>query len=190
MARPKSQEKRSAILGAAARVIATQGLAASTAVIAKESGVGHGSLFNYFVTKDDLLNALYIELKADLRSDVMVDYPRSGTVKEQVFHIWSRWVEWGIRFPAQARTLAQLRMSDVISPENRQSANSANEDVLDVVRRAASNGALRKQSLSFIGAMMEAMTAVAIDFSLAEPGRSKTYSTAGFEAFWSALAKG
>ena len=63
MARPKSDDKRSAILAAATAVIVRQGLSAPTAVIAKEAGVANGSLFTYFPTKANLFNALYLELK-------------------------------------------------------------------------------------------------------------------------------
>jgi AcrR family transcriptional regulator len=63
MPRPKSDEKRSAILEAATRIIVTQGLSAPTAGIAKEAGVANGSLFTYFETKTDLFNELYLELK-------------------------------------------------------------------------------------------------------------------------------
>ena len=60
MARPRSDEKRSAIMSAAIHVIASQGLGAATATIAKEAGVSNGSLFTYFQTKADLFNQLYI----------------------------------------------------------------------------------------------------------------------------------
>jgi hypothetical protein len=56
MARSKSDDRRSAIMSAAIRVIASQGLGAATATIAKEAGVSNGSLFTYFETKADLLN--------------------------------------------------------------------------------------------------------------------------------------
>jgi AcrR family transcriptional regulator len=68
MSRPKSDEKRSAILDAATRIIVTQGLSAPTAGIAKEAGVANGSLFTYFETKTDLFNQLYLELKIEMAS--------------------------------------------------------------------------------------------------------------------------
>ena len=64
--RPRSDEKRSAILQAATRVIVMQGLSAPTAGIAKEAGVANGSLFTYFETKTDLFNHPYLELKAEM----------------------------------------------------------------------------------------------------------------------------
>lgn len=66
MARPKSEDKKLALLDAAAVAIAQTGIAASTAVIARNAGVAEGTLFRYFATKDDLLNALYLHLKSDL----------------------------------------------------------------------------------------------------------------------------
>ncbi len=67
MARPKTGDKRSAILTAATAMIAAHGLGASTASIAKAAGIGEGSLFRYFATKDELLNELYRDLKDDMR---------------------------------------------------------------------------------------------------------------------------
>ena len=66
MPRPRSDEKRSAILEAATRIIVTQGLSAPTMGIAKEAGVANGSLFTYFETKPDLFNHPYLELKAEM----------------------------------------------------------------------------------------------------------------------------
>ena len=57
MARPRSDEKRGAIMAAATRVIAAEGLGAATAAIAQEAGVSNGSLFTYFETKTELFNA-------------------------------------------------------------------------------------------------------------------------------------
>jgi|GraSoi2013_100cm_1033763.scaffolds.fasta_scaffold104262_2 AcrR family transcriptional regulator len=70
MARPRSEDKRNAIIAAATRVIVTQGLSAPTALIAQEAGVSNGSLFTYFETKTDLFNQLYLELKAGMASAV------------------------------------------------------------------------------------------------------------------------
>ncbi|HYS81455.1 MAG TPA: helix-turn-helix domain-containing protein, partial [Anaeromyxobacteraceae bacterium] len=63
MARPKSEDKRNALLAAATQVIAELGVSAPTARIAQVAGVAEGTLFTYFRTKDELLNELYLALK-------------------------------------------------------------------------------------------------------------------------------
>jgi AcrR family transcriptional regulator len=68
MPRPKDEDERKAIMKAAIRVIAVQGLSAPTMKIAEEARVANGSLFTYFATKADLLNQLYLELTAGMVS--------------------------------------------------------------------------------------------------------------------------
>jgi AcrR family transcriptional regulator len=48
MPRPKTGDKRAAILRAATKTIAEDGIGASTANIAKAAAVAEGSLFRYF----------------------------------------------------------------------------------------------------------------------------------------------
>src|ERR1700681_4925503 len=76
MARPKSEDKRNAILEDATRLFAERGLTAPRpSEIPKQAGVAEGTLFTYFKTKDDLINALYREIKLELADAMMSDPP-------------------------------------------------------------------------------------------------------------------
>lgn len=66
MARPKSEDKKQALLEAATAAFAQSGIAASTSAIARSAGVAEGTLFRYFATKDELLNELYLAIKLRL----------------------------------------------------------------------------------------------------------------------------
>lgn len=81
MSRPKSDNKRKAILDAAQRVIAERGVGNSpTSAISKAAGVAEGSLFTYFASKDELLNELYLEMRRDFDRDLTA-YPGTQTPK-------------------------------------------------------------------------------------------------------------
>src|SRR5271156_5325377 len=125
MPRPKDGEKRIAILEAATRIIVTQGLSAPTMGIAKEAGVANGSLFTYFETKSDLFNALYLELKVEMASAAMQGLRESDELREQVFQVWQNWMNWALSFPEKRRALAQLDVSDEITPSTRTAAGKA-----------------------------------------------------------------
>ena len=85
MARPKSEDKRNAILDAATRVFAERGLtAAPTSEISRRAGVADGTLFTYFKTKDDLINALYREIKLELADAMMSEFPAQEECSHQV----------------------------------------------------------------------------------------------------------
>ncbi len=56
MARPKSEDKKQALLEAATAAFAQSGIAASTSAIARSAGVAEGTLFRYFATKDERIS--------------------------------------------------------------------------------------------------------------------------------------
>src|ERR1700734_4159833 len=101
MARAKSEDKRNAILSAAATVFAERGLGAATAAISRAAGVAEGTLFTYFKTKDELVNALYCETKLELADAMMSDFPRRAGIRERLEHVWNRYLAWGIKNPSQ-----------------------------------------------------------------------------------------
>jgi len=96
MARPKSQEKRNAILAAAIELIAGQGLSIPTSKIAQVAGVAEGTLFTYFETKERLLNDLYLELKHEEREEMTRDYPVQASLKDRARHLWDKYVAFGV----------------------------------------------------------------------------------------------
>src|SRR5580698_10625809 len=118
MARPRSDDRRNAIMAAAVRVIAAQGLAAPTALIAKEANVSNGSLFTYFDTKSDLLNQLFVELKTAMAEAALSDLPAKKDCKRQLRHAWTQWLHWATAHPEKRRALAYLSVSDEITPES------------------------------------------------------------------------
>jgi len=61
----------------ATRLFAERGLtAAPTSEISKNKlASAEGTLFTYFKTKDDLINALYREIKLELADAMMSDFP-------------------------------------------------------------------------------------------------------------------
>src|ERR1700683_4533337 len=90
MPRPRSEDRRNAILSAATRVIAAQGLGAPTAAIAKDAGVSNGLLFVYFDTKAILLNELYVTLKKEMGAVAVAGLPVESNVRERVLHLWNQ----------------------------------------------------------------------------------------------------
>ena len=102
MPRPRSDEKRIALLEAATRIIVTQGLSAPTAGIAKEAGVPNGSLFTYFETKTELLNQLYLELKGEMAATALKGLPSNAADRERFFRVWQNWTNWAVKFPVRS----------------------------------------------------------------------------------------
>jgi AcrR family transcriptional regulator len=188
MARPKSENKRQSILAAAVRVIAAQGLAAPTAAIAKEAGVANGSLFNYFATKAELFNQLYLELKAEAFEVSMGGMAADADLRTQTFHLWSRWMKWAAAGPEKRKAFAQLCVADEITPETRALAGAAMAPIITLVERIRAGGVLAEQPLPFVFAILESLSGATMDFMIADPERADAHCKAGFEALWRAVA--
>lgn len=188
MARPKSVEKHEAILEAAIKVIAEQGLSASTATIAKQASVAHGSLFNYFATKTDLLNAVYLRLKDELSDVVLAALPDDDAdTRHQLHHLWTRWLQWGTSNPSRRRALAQLSVSDQITDASRLASVERSAAGINIVRRASARGVLKSESIDFVGAIIDALASATIDQMLRDPARAEHYRETTFRILWNVL---
>ena len=184
MARPRSDDKRDAIMAAATKVLAARGLAAPTAMIAKAAGVANGSLFTYFPTKTDLFSDLYIELKTEMAASAMDGMPTGESLRAQLQHMWSGWVRWATSDPDKRRVLAQLIVSDEITPEARQVGHQIMAGVAALMDRSRENGSLRAEPLAFVVGLISAMTEAAIDYMISSPASADRHSAAAFDALW------
>lgn len=116
MARPKSEDKKQALLEAAAAAFAQSGIAASTSAIARSAGVAEGTLFRYFATKDELLNELYLAIKLRLVRMMIAGLdPDEKRPKENARNIWNSYIDWGVRNPMEHKAIRRMALSERIT---------------------------------------------------------------------------
>jgi AcrR family transcriptional regulator len=188
MARPRNEDRRNAILSAATRTIASQGLGAATAVIAKEAGVSNGSLFVYFDTKAALLNELYVALKTEMVVAALAGFPTGGESREQVLQMWTQWLRWATTSPEKRRALAQLQVSDDITAASHEAVNSASSAIADLLEQSRAGGPMQDAPLSFVLTLTNAIAETTIDTVIREPAEAETLIRLAFEAIWRVIA--
>ncbi len=191
MARPKSEDKRSAILDAATRLFAERGLAATpTSEISRRAGVAEGTLFTYFETKDDLINSLYREIKLELADAMMSDFPRKKNVRTRLRHVWDRYVNWGIANPKQRKVLAQLQVSEVLTKESRDAGGAPFVEFQTMIRDAIEQRIFRNDlPAELISKSLAALVEATIDLTVSNPAKAKDYRDSGFQMFWVGVTK-
>jgi AcrR family transcriptional regulator len=191
VARPKSEDKRNAILDAATRLFAERGLtAAPTSEISKKAGVAEGTLFTYFRTKDDLINALYREITLELADAMMSDFPRKKKIGTRMRHVWDRYVNWGIAHPKQRKVLGQLTVSEVLTKESRDAGSAPFVEFQAMIRDAIEQGLFRNDvPVELISRSLAALVETTIDLTASNPSKAKHYRNSGFQMFWSGVTK-
>jgi AcrR family transcriptional regulator len=190
MARPRSEEKRKAILAAAVQVIAEEGLSATTSQIAKLAGVAEGSLFTYFVNKDDLLNQLYVQLELQLGEIIRVNESLCDSHMDRARRVWWKYVEWGAAQPQERSALAQLSVCRRVTDAARSSNMQAFGEMSELFMERIVNGNLGKPQAEFAFAVVRALADTTIDFIARDPAGVERYCECGFEILCRAFCLG
>lgn len=105
-AAPHVDDKREAILGAALELFAERGFH-GTAVpqIADKAGVGAGTIYRYFASKEAIVNALYQRWKEALGATLMDEFPFDKPARAQLEHVVVRLFGFAKKHPSALKFL-------------------------------------------------------------------------------------
>ncbi|EPO7728315.1 helix-turn-helix domain-containing protein [Klebsiella pneumoniae] len=172
MARPKSEDKKQALLEAATAAFAQSGIAASTSAIARSAGVAEGTLFRYFATKDELLNELYLAIKLRLVRTMIAGLdPDEKRPKENARNIWNSYIDWGER----------------ITDETRRQVKESFPELNEMCQLSVKEIFLSEAYRAFGDALFLSLAETTIEFASHDPQRAREIIALGFEAMWHAL---
>lgn len=117
---PHVDDKREAILGAALELFADRGFH-GTAVpeIAERAGVGAGTIYRHFASKEAIVNALYQRWKTSLGGALIGDFPYDQPARVQFDHFVSHVFSFARKHPAALKFLEQHHHSTYLDDESR-----------------------------------------------------------------------
>ncbi len=178
MARPKSEDKRNAILEAAIVVFAERGVWSTPMLaISKAAGVAEGTLFTYFSSKEVFVNELYRALKLELSADV----------RSKFQHIWERYVNWGVANPDKLKVLAQLQLSDQITADSKAVGRAPYAEIERMATDIIASKQIRDYPVLFIAAIFNGMAETTMATIAQDKSTDTDYCAAGFEIFWKGI---
>lgn len=189
MARPLSDAKRTAILDAAASLVATQGVGASTAQIAKAAKVAEGTVFTYFETKDALLNALFVRLEERLALAVSGAFPAQAAVREQLQHVWNALLVWGAAHPVDRMALRQLKVSERITGCTRAHCAGLFGNTLESLEASLARYVDPERLPFYLGRVLITLLETTLEAMTAQPGQRDALQQAGFDLFWKGIQR-
>ncbi|MBR8652370.1 TetR/AcrR family transcriptional regulator [Achromobacter sp. Marseille-Q0513] len=178
-----------ALLRSAVKTIATQGLRASTVMIARYAGVAEGTLFLYFSTKDVLLSAVFEHLLQDLEAS-LASLPPGLSSRQTAESIWNRYIDWGAADPDAYSTINQLLASDRLTAGQLRRAETLYPlpEVQACRRRFA--GLTDREAWALSDATEKAIADTTVRLAVAQPQHAEAYKMAGFDMLWAAVTRG
>lgn len=113
--------KNLAILDAALDLIAENGFHQTPiSLIARNAGVGAGTIYRYFRDKDELIHALFNHVEGRLKAAILKDYDSGGQVRTRFFHLWTSILVYLINNPREFKFLEQYYNSPYGIPVRRE----------------------------------------------------------------------
>ncbi|QNF32832.1 TetR/AcrR family transcriptional regulator [Adhaeribacter swui] len=105
-------DKRERLLEAALHLFVEHGFHNTpTSKIAREAGIANGTLFYFFPTKDDLVTALYLELKNRMAQDIAGEIQNKDTLHDIMEAYYTASLNWALQHKTEFRFMEQFNSS-------------------------------------------------------------------------------
>lgn len=184
------EDKRTALLKAALKLFTERGFhGTSTAQISKEAGVATGTLFNYFPTKEDLINGLYFDVKGQLSRSMGREIQAQSTFQDKLRKMWYNLIEWGLDNQNDFLFVGQFCSSPYITNYTREEVMKEYVFLHDLVKEGIANGEIRDYSGELTIAMFYQASRTVVNFILdSEPQDKNKVIEDGFQIMWEGLA--
>lgn len=109
-------DKQKEILSAALKLFVEYGFHGTpTSKIAQEAGVANGTLFHYFKTKDDLIVALYIDVKKRMSEDIKANFKEEAVLKDILKGYYIQSLYWAVDNKTEFYFVQQFNSSPFLS---------------------------------------------------------------------------
>jgi AcrR family transcriptional regulator len=136
--------KAQAILDAALDLFAERGYD-GTAVpsIAERAGVGAGTIYRYFESKEVLVNILYKQWRTVFRDTLLAEVPVDAAPRDVFSVLWNRMADFQRQYP-QAYAFLEFYNHTYLNPENREMTEAIIDFLVGFLRRGQDQGVFRK----------------------------------------------
>lgn len=183
-------EKRDAILKSALTLFSERGFHNTpTSLIAQEAGVATGTLFHHFKNKEELINALYLELKMLLVDALKSEIDKDRSIQDRIKISWINGVKWGIMHPKEIHFIFQYANSPFISNLTREQAMGQYEFIAAIYEQAMRDGIIKSTYAEFVPDYFEGLFNLAVTHFRKHPEKiSEENLEMAFDICWNGIA--
>lgn len=136
-------DKREQILQAAMKLLIENGVQGTPmSAIARAAGTGMGTIYNYFPTKEDLINEIYLYIKQDELKSVAVPMAHEP-LKKQFEHFYRTMIVYMISHPTHFWYMEQFNASPIIKVETRREGLHVFASHMAVIREGQEQGIIK-----------------------------------------------
>lgn len=189
MVRELSNEKKQAFLDAALRLFAARGVqSTSTAEIAKEAGTAAGTLFLYFPSKQELVDAVAVMICKEESEAIHSLLDPALSVRDSLFAIWDGSIRWLMAHPNAFRFSMQTREPGVVTQTAALETARYFGFYYVTIQRGLDEDSIKPFPIDLIGGYLYQDIVAVINHMLAQPASNMENAILqGFELFWDGI---
>lgn len=183
--------KQAQITKATIKLFSEEGLAVPTSKIAKEAGVSNGTIFNYFSTKQDLYNDLYLSIKEEMAEYILGHLSTDLTVKETLQFAWRAYANWSKENPLRQQTYVLLKGSYVLTEQTIEKTDEFFQYFYDRMEEGVTSGQIKEMSTHYLCELAVAHLGVALSFAAAQEMNEVNFEhhiENSFDIFWAGVS--
>lgn len=118
--------------------------------IARAAGTGMGTIYNYFDTKEALINAIYLHIKTSEIAQTLKDIDPEAPVKGRFLDCYSAFIDFYIKFPESFAFMDQVQNNPVITEAVKEQGKTAFAPVLELIVQGQQEGIIKPIDLESI----------------------------------------
>ena len=153
-------DKRKLILDAALKLFVEFGFHATpTSKIAKEANVANGTLFHYFLTKDDLILALFTEIKKEMSIYISKNSSHKKSFKNVLMGMYLAYLNWALENNTEYKFIQQFQNSPFLSLIAATEIQIQNQPYLDLLNKGIEEKVLKPMPVDLLYILVSSHTA-------------------------------
>ncbi|MEX2236705.1 MAG: TetR/AcrR family transcriptional regulator [Dehalococcoidia bacterium] len=148
-------DKREAVLSSALELFASQSFEGTAMpALAQNAGVGAGTIYRYFASKEDLGNAVFQRWKSELLRYLTDDFPRGLPVRKEFALLWRRLWQFAGDHPDALAFLEVHHHPEYLDATSRQLSEQVMKVGRAFIRRGQRVGEIRSADADVLIAMV------------------------------------
>lgn len=191
MRKEEMADKKTVILKTTLELISEQGFVGTPmSQIAQRADLGMGTIYRYFKNKDDLLNALYLDIKKKIAAYSLRNYLETMPVRDGFKQLLGDLIRYFKENPAELSFLEQYVNSPIITAATREETMRMAEPFEELYRRAKKQNLLKELPFEVIGALLGgAAISLAKLYLASADGLDDESLARGLDALWDMVAR-
>ena len=185
-------DKRADILKATLQLISEHGFHGTPmSKIAEQAGVGAGTIYRYFESKETLINELFLELKKQISQAMLFGFSEEASTEETFRRVLRNTFDYCIQNPQEMFFLEQYHNSPFLTPETEAATLQYLAPLVDAFESAAQAGAIKEFSFEMFSIFVYDMTvALAKRHISGAMPMDEAQLDIAFQACWDAVRAG